>query len=71
MNTQQQTARPAVGALLYPPGHGRCEVVSNSDPSTVTLRTAQGTELRIGERALQLALIAADGDARPASCARC
>ncbi len=61
MSTATRTGRPAVGELIDVPGHGRCEVVSNADPSLVTIRTAHGTELRIGEQALRLALLAGAG----------
>jgi|GEM_PF-5266345 hypothetical protein len=61
-----RSGRPEVGQTIEVPGHGRCTVQSNSDPSIVVLQTATGATLRIGERALQLALMSAKGaDVRP------
>ena len=54
----QRTGRLTVGTLLDLPGHGLCDVANNSAPSLLTLLTEQGTELRIGEKALRLALMA-------------
>lgn len=60
------SGRPAVGETIEVPGHGLCTVESNNDPSVVTLRTASGATLRIGEQALRLALLSAAGeDVRP------
>lgn len=50
--------RPAEGEVIYVPAYGACEVLAHIDPSVVRLRTASGTELKIGERALALALLA-------------
>jgi len=62
MNAQKRSGRPAVGECIDVPGYGRCQVVGNDDHSLVTVRTASGAEVRIGEKALHLALLAADGD---------
>jgi len=57
------SARPPVGSTLYLPSYGLCTVLEHTDPSTVSLRI-QSTDstVRIGERALRLALLAAEGD---------
>ena len=63
-----RSGRPEVGQTIDVPGHGPCVVESNNDPSVVTLRTENGASVRIGERALQLALLSAKGaDVRPTS----
>ncbi len=46
------SGRPAVGASFNLPGIGPVVVASNTDPSLVTLETARGASLRIGERVL-------------------
>ena len=56
------------GETMQVPGYGWCEVVSTSDPSIVVLRTAEGATVKIGDKALRLALLAAKGeDVRPTS----
>ena len=66
--TQTRSGRPPVGAVIDIPGHGRCVIVSNDDPSLLTVRNAQGTEFRIGEQVLRLSLLACAGhDCRPTS----
>jgi len=66
MSTRQKTSRPSVGDILDVPGYGRCEVTSTSDPSLIVLGTAEGVTFKIGEKALHLALLAAERDAKRA-----
>jgi len=62
----QRSGRPAVGTELAVPGYGRCTVESNNDPSVILFRTESGSTFKIGEQALRLALLAAEGeDVRP------
>lgn len=58
----QRSGRPAEGGVLDVPGRGRCEVVSNADPSVIVLRTESGATFKIGEKALALALVAVYND---------
>jgi len=44
--------RPSEGEQVNVRDIGLCEVVSNSDPSLVTLKRPEGATLKIGERAL-------------------
>jgi len=63
---RKRSGRPPVGQVIEVPGRGRCEVVSNADPSVIVLRAPSGAHFRIGEQALRLALLAAAGqDVRP------
>lgn len=62
----ERNGRPAVGEQIEVPGYGLCEVESNADPSIVALRTPSGATVKIGDQALRLALLAANGeDCRP------
>ncbi len=67
MTSLERTGRPAVGDTVRLEGWGVCTVIADDDPSTVRLRIEwTGREVRIGERALRLALLAAEGaDTRP------
>jgi hypothetical protein len=69
MSTNQRNAkpaRPAEGSTIDVPGYGPCEVLPHTDPGAVLLRTAHGATVRIGEKALGLALLSAEGaDVRP------
>ena len=47
------TARPSVGDIVHVPGIGRCHVVRTDDPSLLTVQNAEGTEFRVGERAVE------------------
>lgn len=49
----QRSGRPPVDTSLVLPAIGRVRVVSNADPSLVTLETATGAHLKIGEKALR------------------
>ena len=62
----KRCGRPNVGDVIKLANFGRCTVVSNSDPSVITLETENGATLKIGEKVLALMLLAANGeDARP------
>lgn len=56
-----RSGRPREGTVIDIPGRGLCEVLSNDDPATILFRAPSGAEFRIGERALALALLAAEG----------
>jgi len=52
------TGRPRTGSWINVPAYGECRVLSNNDPSIVLLETPTGGQVRIGEHALRLALVA-------------
>lgn len=54
--------RPDEGMTIHVATYGSCEVLLHTDPSLVRLLTPHGAEVKIGHKALRLALVAAEGE---------